>query len=77
MALVVEPQQDESFASRVDRMAVGNGCPPWTIVEWLGLDVRATSGDVRSLAYGIVAAPEMCQVIRAAAGVGAWMRSLE
>jgi hypothetical protein len=40
-------------------MAVRNGCPPWTIVESLGLDVRAVSGDVRLLAYGIVAPLEM------------------
>ncbi|WP_344750247.1 hypothetical protein, partial [Streptosporangium vulgare] len=51
-------------------MALQNGCPPWTMVEALGLDVRASS-DVRSLAYGIVATPKMCRAIEAATGVSA------
>ncbi|MER6174263.1 TniQ family protein [Streptosporangium sp. NPDC001681] len=68
---MVEPQPDESFVSWVDRLAVRNGCPPWTIVESLGLDERAEAGDIRSLVYGIVATLEMCQAIRAATGVGA------
>ncbi|MFF3437542.1 TniQ family protein [Streptosporangium sp. NPDC002721] len=71
LALVVEPQPDESFSSWVDRMAVRNGCPSWTLVESLGLDVRGLSGDVRSLAYGVVATPEMCEGVRAATGIGA------
>ncbi|TMR88173.1 TniQ family protein [Nonomuraea basaltis] len=71
LALVVAPVSGESFASWVDRMAVRNGCPPWTIVESLGLDVRAVSGDVRSLAYGIVATPEVHLAIAAVTGVGA------
>ncbi|MFD0479953.1 TniQ family protein [Nonomuraea thailandensis] len=58
----------ESFASWVDRMALRNACPPWAMVEALGLDV-ATSSDVRSLAYGVVAMPETCRAIEAATGV--------
>lgn len=68
LALVVTPASGESFASRVDRMALRNGCPPWTINEALGLDAR-TSGDVRSLAYGVVTTPETCRAIEAAIGV--------
>jgi hypothetical protein len=52
-------------------LAVRNGCPPWAIVDALGLDVRGTSGDVRTLAYGIVATAEMCEAVEAATGVGA------
>ncbi|MCA2228772.1 TniQ family protein [Nonomuraea aurantiaca] len=40
------------------------------MVEALGLDVRA-SGDVRSLAYGVVATPETYRAIEAATGVSA------
>ncbi|MEU0477830.1 TniQ family protein [Streptosporangium sp. NPDC006013] len=68
---MVEPQPGESFASWVDRMAVRNGCPPWTLVESLGLDVRAKAGDVRSLAYGVVANPETYEAIKSATGVDA------
>ncbi|MGI5289891.1 TniQ family protein [Nonomuraea polychroma] len=68
LALVVAPACGESFASWVDRMALRNGCPPWAMVEALGLDVRA-SGDVRSLAYGVVTTPETCRAIEAATGV--------
>ncbi|MFF3444664.1 methyltransferase domain-containing protein [Streptosporangium sp. NPDC002721] len=68
---MVEPQPGESFASWVDRMAVRNGCPSWTLVESLGLDVRAKAGDVRSLAYGVVANPETYKAIRSATGVDA------
>ncbi|MGP3960175.1 hypothetical protein ACTWPT_29625 [Nonomuraea sp. 3N208] len=57
LALVMAPAYGESFASWVDRMALRNGCPPWTMAEALGLDVRA-SRDVRSLAYGIIATPK-------------------
>ncbi|TMR87887.1 TniQ family protein [Nonomuraea basaltis] len=71
LALVVAPVPGESFASWVDRLAVRNGCPPWAIVEALGLDVCGTSGDVRTLAYGIVATAEMCEAVEAATGVGA------
>ncbi|MER6178159.1 hypothetical protein [Streptosporangium sp. NPDC001681] len=39
----------------------------------VGLDVRAASGDVCSLAYDIVATPETCDAIRAATGVGTEM----
>ncbi|MBF8188781.1 TniQ family protein [Nonomuraea sp. K274] len=70
LALVVEPQPGESFASWVDRMAVRNGCPLWMMAEALGLDVRA-SGEVRSLAYGVVVTPETCRAIWAATGVSA------
>jgi hypothetical protein len=70
LALVAEPRPGESFASWVDRMAVRNGCPPWTMAEALGLDVGASS-DVRSLAYGILATPETCRAIEAATGVSA------
>src|SRR5262245_35817636 len=70
LALVVEPQPGESFASWADRMAVRNGCPVWMIAEALGLDVRASS-DVRSLAYGVVVTSETCRAIRAATGVSA------
>ncbi|WP_433518806.1 TniQ family protein [Nonomuraea sp. CA-143628] len=58
----------ESFASWVDRMAPRNGCPPWAMVDASGLDVRA-SGDVHSLAYGIVATPETYRAIEAATGM--------
>ncbi|MGV9386360.1 TniQ family protein [Nonomuraea sp. NPDC003707] len=68
LALVVAPASGESFASWVDRMALRNGCPPWAMVEALGLDVRASS-DVRSLAYGVVTTPETCRAIEAATGV--------
>jgi hypothetical protein len=70
LALVVAPACGESFASWVDRMTLRTGCPPWTMAEALGLDVRASS-DVRSLAYGIVATPETCRAIEAATGVSA------
>ena len=70
LALVVEPQPGESFASWADRMAVRNGCPVWMIAEALGLDVRASS-DVRSLAYGVVVTSETCRAIGAATGVSA------
>ncbi|MEV4017692.1 TniQ family protein [Nonomuraea angiospora] len=33
LALVVAPAYGESFASWVDRMALRNGCPPWTLGE--------------------------------------------
>lgn len=39
LALVVAPAYGESLASWVDRMALRNGSPPWTIAEALGLDV--------------------------------------
>ncbi|MEV1002684.1 TniQ family protein [Nonomuraea sp. NPDC050202] len=68
LALVVAPASGESFASWVDRMALRNGCPAWTTVEALGLDIRG-SGDVRSLAYGIVTTPETRRAIEAATGV--------
>jgi hypothetical protein len=68
LALVVAPASGESFASWVDRMALRNGCPAWTMVEALGLDVRR-SGDVRSLAYGVVTMPEKCRAVEAATGV--------
>jgi hypothetical protein len=68
LALVVAPASGESFASWVDRMALRNGCPPWAMVEALGLDVRASS-DVRSLAYGVVTTPETRRAIEAATGV--------
>ncbi|MGW5680509.1 TniQ family protein [Nonomuraea sp. NPDC003754] len=67
--LAVAPASGESFASWVDRMALRNGCPPWAMVEALGLDVHAAS-DVRSLAYGVVTTPETCRAIEAATGVG-------
>ncbi|MEV1173603.1 TniQ family protein [Nonomuraea sp. NPDC049784] len=70
LALVVAPAYGESFASWVDRMALRNGSPPWTIAEALGLDVRASS-DVRALAYGVVTTPETCRAIEAATGVSA------
>ncbi|MFI6785691.1 TniQ family protein [Nonomuraea sp. NPDC050383] len=69
LALVVSPAPGESFASWVDRLAVRNGCPPWMMAESLGLDLRSVSGDVRSLAYGVVATAEMCEAISAATGV--------
>ncbi|MFF4621958.1 TniQ family protein [Nonomuraea jabiensis] len=68
LALVVAPVYGESFVSWVDRMALRNGCPPWAMVEALGLDVRASS-DVRSLAYGVVTTPEACGAIEAATGL--------
>ncbi|WP_186403765.1 TniQ family protein [[Actinomadura] parvosata] len=68
LALVVAPASGESFASWVDRMALRNGCPPWTVVEALGLDVSVAS-DVRSLAYGVLTTPEMCGAVEAATGV--------
>lgn len=58
----------QSFKSWVDRMALRNGSPPWTITEASGLDVRASS-DVRSLAYGVVTTPEACRAIAAATGL--------
>jgi hypothetical protein len=70
LALVVAPAYGESFASWVDRMALQNGCSPWTMLEALELDV-ATSSEVRSLAYGVVAPPETCRAIEAATGVSA------
>ncbi|MEU4835781.1 TniQ family protein [Streptosporangium sp. NPDC023615] len=71
LALVVTPAPGESVASWVDRLAVRNGCPPWVMAESLGLDLRPVSGDVRSLAYGVVATTEVCEAISAATGVGA------
>jgi hypothetical protein len=68
LALVVAPAYGESFASWVDRMALRNGCPPWAMVEALGLDVGASS-DVRSLAYSVVTMPETRRAIEAATGV--------
>ncbi|WP_428834519.1 TniQ family protein [Nonomuraea maheshkhaliensis] len=68
LALVVAPASGESFALWVDRMALRNGCPPWAMIEALGLNVRASS-DVRSLAYGVVTRPEMRRAIEAATGV--------
>ncbi|MEV4074452.1 TniQ family protein [Nonomuraea fuscirosea] len=68
LALVVPPASGESFASWVDRMALRNGCPPWAMIEALGLNVRASS-DVRSLAYGVVTIPETRRAIEAATGV--------
>ncbi|MEU6721178.1 TniQ family protein [Nonomuraea sp. NPDC046802] len=69
LALVVAPASGESFASSVvDRMALRNGCPPWAMVEALGLGVAASS-DVRSLAYGVVTTPETCTAIEATTGV--------
>ncbi|MGP4102425.1 TniQ family protein [Nonomuraea sp. KM90] len=62
------PAYGESFASWVDRMALRNGRPPWTMAEALGLDVHASS-DVRSLAYGVVATPKTYRAIEAATGV--------
>jgi hypothetical protein len=41
------------------------------MVESLGVDLRSVSGDVRSLAYGIVATAEVCEAVSAATGVGA------
>jgi len=56
LALVVAPAYGESFASWVDRMALRNGCPPWTMAEALGLDVRASS-DVRTRELGGAVGP--------------------
>jgi hypothetical protein len=69
LALVVEKQPNESFASWVDRLAVRNGCPPWTMAVSLGLDIRAALADVRALAYGAVVTSEMCEATRGATGV--------
>ncbi|WP_455432933.1 TniQ family protein [Streptosporangium soli] len=71
LALVVAPEPGESLASWVDRLAVRNGCPPWMMAESPRLDLRPVSGDVRSLAYGVVATTEVCEAISAATGVGA------
>ncbi|MEV0143474.1 MULTISPECIES: TniQ family protein [unclassified Nonomuraea] len=71
---MVAPAYGESFASWVDRMALRNGCPSWTMVEASGLDVPASS-EVRSLAYGIVATPKTYRAIEAATGLS--FRSLQ
>lgn len=58
LALVVEPQPDESFASWVDRMPVVDNR------RVTGAQCAGLSGDVRPLAYGVVATTEMCEAIR-------------
>lgn len=69
LALVTAPRADEAFASRVDRMARVNCCPPAEVADLMGRSLRAMYSDARPPAFGVQCDEAVRQTAYAATGV--------